>query len=201
MVLSRIGRLRKQHGQIGQSKRQAWHYIEPPQIFQKLSNLSEFGDLTTSPLATGDGPRDPKMWVMLNFDMGHRLTNLNIQIISCTGSKLEYNIYKPTCRGNMRKQHQHRAHPSGVHISGNTSGSRLHQRQGEVRAVLASHHSLGGRILGPNGIRILQRHLWVLFGACSLRPHMYGWGTCYKMSMWESNLQIHRQEQTVTSLC
>ena len=131
-----------------------------PNYFKTGQNC-EFGDLKTSPLAIGDGPRNAKMWVMLNFDIIHHKIKIWIHL----------NTTSFIGRENIRKQHQHRARPSDMHIPRNTPGPRLHQRQSEVRAVVASHHGLGGRVLpmkGPNGIRVLQRHFWVLFGACSL---------------------------------
>ena len=110
--------------------------------------------------------------VMLTFDIDHRLKNSSVSV-SITRSKLESSI---THRENMRKPHQERARPSGVHIAGDGSAS-CHERQSEVVRQVASHHFLSSGILpmkGPNGIQILQWQLWVLFGACSLRSY----GTC-----------------------
>lgn len=47
MFFGTIGCLRKQHEQIGETKRQARHYIECPQLFQQVSNLSELAKWET----------------------------------------------------------------------------------------------------------------------------------------------------------
>jgi hypothetical protein len=115
----KIGRLRKQHEQMGETKRQSWSLYRASPTISKLVRWS---------------PRpkdvsDVELWLFISTDC----QNLN-------GTSI-------TCRENMRKQHQHWARPSGVHIPRNRPAPHLHQRQGEVILHFATHHALGGRIL------------------------------------------------------
>ena len=178
LFFGRIGRLRKQHEQIGEIKRQTWHYIyislslspSPSQeimtLYQASPIISKLGKIVSL------GISQHHLWLLEMVPETQRCEWCWISIIH---HKIKIWIHLNTTsfigRENIRKQHQHRARPSDMHIPRNTPGPRLHQRQSEARAVVASHHGLGSRVLpmkGPNGIRVLQRHFWVLFGACSL---------------------------------
>ena len=115
-----------------------------------------------------------------------------------------------TWRENMRNQHQHRARPSVVHIACYRLGLLLHQRQGEMRTGFARDHALSGGflprgLLAPSTSIVPSAFIWRCLerGPCVRvdLPHLYSWATCYKISIWESNVQTRRQGQTVTSFC
>ena len=155
LFFGRIGRLRKQHEQIGEIKRQTWHYTSlSPSPSQEIMTLYQISPII-SKLVVSLGILQHHLWLLELVPETQRCEWCSISTLFTTRSNtFEYNIY-----GRQRKHQKTtsaRARPSDMHIPRNTPGPRLHQRQGELRAVVASHHVLGGRVLpmkGPNDFK------------------------------------------------
>ena len=120
--------------------------LSPSQEIMTLYQVSSI----ISKLVVSLGILQHHLWLLEMVPETQRCEWCSISTLFTTRSNtFEYNIY-----GRQRKHQKTtsaRARPSDMHIPRNTPGPRLHQRQGELRAVVASHHVLGGRVLPMNG--------------------------------------------------